>query len=252
MPRRPDRSVTGGATVDAVGRGRALTTCGAGSPARRPAPTRCRMPGGSRASSDGRGERPGRPPRTAAGRGGGRAGNRRHLSAAGDRLGFSRGSVAVRRRDGREAPPLERSWPGAGLTPPGEPESRHRAFSGRLREGGRVEERRVAGRGSVAYPALSQPGRRPIPVGTFPPPALRTRRADFRHRALQWNHAARTRASRSRPAGGSREPWHQARTLAPAGRCVVRPVDALATATARVVPFACACDDIRHSCSSPG
>ena len=116
----------------------------------------------------------------------------------------------------------------------------------------RVEERRVAGRGSVAYPALSQPGRRPSPVGTFPPPALRTRRADFRHRALQWNHAARARASRSRPAHGSREPWHQARTLAPAGRCVVRPVDALATATARVVPFACACDDIRHSCSSPG
>ena len=116
----------------------------------------------------------------------------------------------------------------------------------------RVEERRVAGRGSVAYPALSQPGRRPSPVGTFPPPALRTRRADFRHRALQWNHAARARASRSRPADGSREPWHQARTLAPAGRCVVRPVDALATATARVVPFACACDDIRHSCSSPG
>ena len=39
------------------------------------------------------------------------------------------------------------------------------------------------------------PGRSPSPVGTFPPPALRTRRADFRHRALQWNHAARTRAS---------------------------------------------------------
>ena len=36
------------------------------------------------------------------------------------------------------------------------------------------------------------------------------------------------------------------------GRCVVRPVDALATATARVVLFACACDDIRNSCSSPG
>ena len=147
MPRRPDRSVTGGATVDAVGRGRALTTCGAGSPARRPAPTRCRMPGGSRASSDGRGERPGRPPRTAAGRGGGRAGNRRHLSAAGDRLGFSRGSVAVRRRDGREAPPLERSWPGAGLPPPGNRnrDTEHsRVVCGR---GGRVEERRVAGRG---------------------------------------------------------------------------------------------------------
>ena len=39
-----------------------------------------------------------------------------------------------------------------------------------------------------------------------------------------------------------------------AGRCVVRPVDALTTAmaTAQVVPFACACDDVRNSCSSPG
>ena len=84
----------------------------------------------------------------------------------------------------------------------------------------------------MAYPALSQPGRRPSPVGTFPPPALRTRRADFRHRALQWNHAARTRASRSRPADGSREPWHQARTLAPAGRCVGRPGSAAPSGTA--------------------
>ena len=89
-------------------------------------------------------------------------------------------------------------------------------------------------------------------MGTFPPPALRTRRADFRHRALQWNHAARTRACRLRPAGGSCEPWHPAHTLALAGRCVVRPVDALTTATARVVPFACACDDVWHSCSSVG
>ena len=55
-----------------------------------------------------------------------------------------------------------------------------------------------------------------------------------------------------RPAGGSCEPWHPAHTLALAGRCVVRPVDALTTATARVVPFACACDDVWHSCSSVG
>ena len=126
---------------------------------------------------------------------------------------------------------------------------------------GRVEGRRVAGRGSVAHPVLSQPGRRPIPVDTFPPPALRTRRADFRHRARAASGERPPRpvescgshtSSRSRPAGGSREPWHQARTLAQAGRCVVRPVDALATATVRVVPFACACDDVRHFCSSPG
>ena len=38
--------------------------------------------------------------------------------------------------------------------------------------------------------------------------------------------------SRSRPAVGSCELWHEARTLAPVGRCVVRPVDALTAATA--------------------
>ena len=37
------------------------------------------------------------------------------------------------------------------------------------------------------------PGLSPAPIGTFPAPALRTRRADFRHRALQWDHASRTR-----------------------------------------------------------
>ena len=116
----------------------------------------------------------------------------------------------------------------------------------------RVKERRVAGRGPVAHPALSLRARNPKPVGTFPLPALRTRRADFRHRALQWNHAARTRASRTRPAGGSGRPGHPARTLALAGRYAVRPVDALTTATTRVVPFAWACNDCRHSCSSPG
>ena len=92
-------------------------------------------------------------------------------------------------------------------------------------------------------PALSRPGRSPKPVGTFPPPALRTRRADCRHRALQWNHAARTRV----PGHGERMGLASCGTqLAPVrrtGRCVVRPVYALATATARVVPFACACDD---------
>ena len=52
--------------------------------------------------------------------------------------------------------------------------------------------------------------------------------------------------------GGTREPWHQARTLAPAGRSVVRPADALTTATAWVVPFAYACDDVQHCCSFVG
>ena len=104
----------------------------------------------------------------------------------------------------------------------------------------------------MAHPALSYRAAVRVPWGTFPPPALRTRRADFRHRALQWSHAARTRAFRLRPAGGSCEPSHPAHTLPLAGRCVVRPVDALTTATARVVPFAYACDDVWHSCSFVG
>ena len=47
---------------------------------------------------------------------------------------------------------------------------------------------------------------------------------------------------------GLRESWHWARARALAGRCVVGPVDAPTTATAQVVPFAYACDDIWHSC----
>jgi len=46
-----------------------------------------------------------------------------------------------------------------------------------------------SGGNSVAF-AL---GLSPAPIVTFPAPALRTRRADFRHRALQWDHAPRTR-----------------------------------------------------------
>ena len=134
--------------------------------------------------------------------------------------------------------------------------SRFRATAGRFlaRRGVcRVEGRRVAGRESVACPALSQPGRSPIPMGTFPPPALRTRRAGFRHRALQWNHSARTRAPGHDRRAGLANRWHT--KLAPlrrTDRCGVRPVDALTTATARVVPFACECDDVRHFRSSPG
>ena len=41
------------------------------------------------------------------------------------------------------------------------------------------------------------PGLSPAPIVTFPAPALRTRRADFRHRALQWDHAPRTRTARA-------------------------------------------------------
>ena len=78
------------------------------------------------------------------------------------------------------------------------------------------------------------------------------RRSGRRRPVGEWNHATRTRASQSRRAVGYREPWHQARTLALAGRYVARPADALTTATARVVPFAYACGDVRHCCSFIG
>ena len=46
---------------------------------------------------------------------------------------------------------------------------------------------------SVAFaPVLS-----PAPMVAFPAPAPRTRRADFRHRALQWDHAPRTQATKA-------------------------------------------------------
>ena len=72
---------------------------------------------------------------------------------------------------------------------------------------GAVESRAGAptvgsGGDSVAF----APGLNPAPMVTFPAPALRTRRADFRHRALQWDHAPRTRtacASRTRKRSGS-------------------------------------------------
>ena len=73
--------------------------------------------------------------------------------------------------------------------------------------------------------------RSPNPAGRSPAPGSPVESCD--------SHTG----SRSRPADGSRERWDHARTLALAGRCVVRPVDALATATMQVVPLACACDD---------
>ena len=85
-----------------------------------------------------------------------------------------------------------------------------------------VEGRRVAGRGSVARPALSRRASVRTPWARFLPRALRTRRADFRHRAFQWNHAARTRVPGPGPCGRtSRAMAPQTRPLPPAGRCVV-------------------------------
>ena len=119
-----------------------------------------------------------------------------------------------------------------------------RPETGCLREGGRVEGRRVAGRGSMALPALSRRAAGRRPWVRFLPPLSEPGVPISGTEALRWNHAARTRVPGHGPADGFREHVApQARTLAPAGRCVGRPVDALATATNRVVPFACACDD---------
>ena len=48
----------------------------------------------------------------------------------------------------------------------------------------------------MAIPALSFRASVRLPSSRFQPPALRTRRADFRNRALQWDHAPRTRTGR--------------------------------------------------------
>ena len=47
----------------------------------------------------------------------------------------------------------------------------------------------------MAISGAFAPGLSPAPMVTFPAPAPRTRRADFRHRALQWDHAPRTRTA---------------------------------------------------------
>ena len=49
--------------------------------------------------------------------------------------------------------------------------------------------------GSGGLSVAFAPGLSPAPVAAFPVPAHRTRRADFRHRALQWDHAPRTRTT---------------------------------------------------------
>ena len=131
--------------------------------------------------------------------------------------------------------------------------SRYGPMTRNLPKGDLVDRLQKIGFPPPCYPSYGAPDSCPggicLPLNR---PALAghtTRRADCRHRALQWNHAARTRV----PGHGERMGLASCGTqLAPVrrtGRCVVRPVYALATATARVVPFACACDDVRHSAS---
>ena len=118
--------------------------------------------------------------------------------------------------------------------------------------GSRVEGRRVAGRASVADPALSHRAAIRGPWARFLPPlsepGVPISGTGLSSGIMRLAHGLSGRGERS----GVASRGTAARTLAPAGRCVVRPVDALTTATARVVPFACACDDVRHCCSSPG
>ena len=121
-----------------------------------------------------------------------------------------------------------------------------------VRGEGRVEGRRVAGRASVAEPALSHRAAIRGPWARFLPPlsepGVPISGTGLSGGIMRLAHGLPGRGERS----GVASRGTAARTLAPAGRCVVRPVDALTTATARVVPFACACDDVRHCCSSPG
>ena len=120
------------------------------------------------------------------------------------------------------------------------------------RSNGRVEGRRVTGRArwlirrfrtgpqSEAHRHVSSP-RSPNPACRFPAPGSPVESCGSH---TGFPGATSGRVSRSR---GTR--------LAPLRRStgwVVRPVDALTTATARAVPFAYACDDVRHCCSSPG
>ena len=92
-----------------------------------------------------------------------------------------------------------------------------RPFRGKFRPitAPRVESRAGAptvgsGGDSVAF----APGLSPAPIVTFPAPAPRTRRADFRHRALQWDHAPRTRtAGATRAYRGGSDPRHHLRPL---------------------------------------
>ena len=49
----------------------------------------------------------------------------------------------------------------------------------------------------MRFPSTFATALSPAPMDPFPPPALRTVRADCPHTALQWDHAPRTRSARS-------------------------------------------------------
>ena len=116
----------------------------------------------------------------------------------------------------------------------------------------RVEGRRVTGGESVAHPALSYRAAVRVPWARFLPPlsepGVPISGTGLSSGIMRLAHGLADCDQRA----GLASLGTRLHTLALAGRCVVRPVDALTTATARVVPFACACDDVWHSCSSVG
>ena len=109
----------------------------------------------------------------------------------------------------------------------------------------------------MAHPALSYRAAVRVPWARFLPPlsepGVPISGTGLSRGPGQWSHAARTRAFRLRPAAAGLASRRTRLTPCrwPAG-AIVRPVDALTTATARVVPFAYACDDVWHSCSFVG
>ena len=114
----------------------------------------------------------------------------------------------------------------------------------------RVEGRRVTGRESVAHPALSYRAAVRVPWARFLPP-LSEPGVPISGTGLS---SGVMRLAHGFPVATS---GRVLRAVAPGshpavGRRCVRPVDALTTATTRVVPFACACDDVWHSCSFVG
>ena len=111
----------------------------------------------------------------------------------------------------------------------------------------------------MARPSLSLRASVRLPWPRFQSPALRTRRADFPHRALQWDHAPRTRTTRT--GRGREEPVGPVAR----GRCTTAILPPTSFPVCRQAcsrpgdvepfgsdPFASACDAFRTLCPQDG
>ena len=111
----------------------------------------------------------------------------------------------------------------------------------------------------MACPSLSLRASVRLPWPRFQSPALRTRRADFPHRALQWDHAPRTRTTRT--GRGRKEPVGPVAR----GRCTTAILPPTSFPVCRQTcsrpggvepfgsdPFASACDAFRSLCPQGG